>query len=404
MTSTPLSNRKHIVLFGKTNVGKSSLFNAILGQQRAIVSDTPGTTTDPVEKAMELLPYGPVVMVDTAGLSDESILGAEREAATKRVLENTDLAVYVTDDPAADLTPCEIFNKRNIPYIIVLSKADQHNTDDFSSILSLLNATNAELHMNNATILPVSIYEAESIENLKANLAKMLKTQQDEPSLLGGLLEAGSVVLLVVPIDSEAPKGRLILPQVQLIRDCLDNNIRCHITTEHTLSASIEELSRVDLVVTDSQIFGMVDKLIPDEYPLTSFSILMARQKGNLMSLYKGTQALRRLKDSDRVLIAESCTHNRTHEDIGRVKLPKAIEKYSSVKPEFDFCSGKDFPEDLTTYALVVQCGGCMMTSRAFKSRQEKATSTGIPMTNYGMVLACTSGILDRSMEFFTTL
>jgi len=393
MMGTPLSNRKHIALFGKTNVGKSSLFNAILGQQRAIVSDVPGTTTDPVKNAMELLPFGPVVLLDTAGLSDESILGAEREAATMQVLDTTDFALYVTDDISTDLTPIsEFFNKRNVPYIIVISKSDQWDSGKLTSLHSTY---------NKIPIMQASIYNAESIENLKNAIATALEIQQDEPSLLGGIgLKAGSVVLLVVPIDSEAPKGRLILPQVQVIRDCLDNNIRCHITNEHTLSAALEELPRVDLVVTDSQIFGMVDKLIPQKYPLTSFSMLMARQKGDLIPLYEGTQALKQLKNADKVLITESCTHNRTHEDIGRVKLPKAIEKYSGVKPEFDFCSGKGFPEDLTPYALIVQCGGCMMTSRAFKSRQKKAAEAGVPMTNYGMVLACTSGTLDRSMGF----
>jgi len=375
------ANRKHVVIYGKTNVGKSALFNAMLGQNRAIVSDKPGTTTDPVEKSMELLPFGPIVLIDTAGLMDNTSLASEREAATKRMLDATDLAIYVCgQDEAPSLDMLDTFSKRKIPYIIVRSKADLGASTD---------------------MLSVSVYDEKSIVALKTTVAKMLiEKTDDDPSLIAGLLPEHSQILLVVPIDSAAPKGRLILPQVQLIRACLDSNIRCVVCNENTVP---KDMLGIDLVVTDSQVFDMVGKLVPQDIPLTSFSMLMSRQKGDFASLLDSVRAISNLKNGDKVLIAESCTHTTSHEDIGTVKLPKAIEKISGAKLEFDCVCGKDFPDtidELQEYNLIVHCGGCMITRRMFTSRQKKAVSANTPMTNYGIVLALASGVLDRSLQF----
>lgn len=403
MKGTPSSNRKHIVLFGEANAGKSSLFNALLGQPRAIVSDRPGTTTDPVTKAMELLPYGPVTLVDTAGLYDDSPLGAARAQKTRLWLDTADLALYVIDPGSFDTirftAMTDEFDKRKLPYLIVLMKKD---------LYPLEVETGADVFLRTSALPPthcfrISVQDEASVEALRTAMASVLQTETpQETPLIGGLLPAGSVVVLVVPIDSEAPAGRLILPQVQLIRDSLDHGIRCHVTTEKGLLDALRELARVDLVVTDSQVFALVNQITPPEIPLTSFSILMVRQKGDFLMLYEGAQAIRTLVPGDRVLIAEACTHNASHEDIGRVKLPRMLEKITGGSLAFDFCPGFSFPEKLARepdgYKLIVHCGGCMLTPRAFSARQAYALQAGIPFTNYGMALALGSNMLERSV------
>ena len=389
---TPIALRTHVSIFGSTNAGKSSLFNALIGQDMMIVSEKSGTTTDPVTKAMELLPYGPIALTDTAGLGDATDLGAQREAKTEKILDKTDFAIYAADSTAFDEDAYKLavaaFDRRKIAHMLVFTKSDI-NGADFAG------------HYPDA--LSVSVYDEKSIESLKDELQKRLsKIAPEENSMLGGLLPDGATVVHVIPIDSEAPKGRIILPQVQLIRDCLDHGMKSIVVRDTELEKTIKEHhGKIDLVVTDSQAFKFVASVVPGEIPLTSYSMLMARMKGDLTALIKGAEGIENLKDGSRILMAEACTHNSSHEDIGRVKIPRLLKQKTGKALEFDFYAHHDFPKNLSDYDLIIHCGGCMINSRAMANRIDFATDAGVPITNYGVVLAYVSGILDRAKEIF---
>ena len=394
MRQTPQSNRVHIAVVGETNAGKSALFNAILGQESAIVSAIAGTTTDPVSKSMELLPYGSVVLIDTAGLNDGTALGQARMRKTMAVLDRADYALYVCDANGADdgayhKMAAELA-ERDIPHMVVVTKKDAADA-------AIVNKK-IQTYANAAA---VSIYDKNAIQALKAKLAAGLLDHMaaNERSLVSGLVPPGGVAVLVVPLDAGAPKGRLILPQVQLLRDCLDNGVRCHVTTPAQLPSALRECARIDMIITDSQAFSEVEAIVPRDMPLTSFSILMARQKCDLEPLIEGTRRIGALEDGDRVLVAEVCTHNQSHEDIGRVKIPATLEKITGKRLLFTFVNGKDYPEDLGQYALIVHCGGCMATPKEIGMRMKKAARHGVPATNYGLVLAYGSGIFTRAVE-----
>lgn len=323
--NVPLSNRRHVSVFGETNAGKSALFNAILGQDFVIVSPESGTTTDPVVKAMELIPFGPIAMIDTAGLGDGSVLGGERMKKTRQILNRTDLALYAADCNAfnqkAYLSFCEELGQKKTPHMLVFTKSETCSDEQLQT-----------LKKNYPKAFFVSVFKEETVAKLKAEIAQMLSTLgEQEESMIADLVPAGGTVVLVCPIDSAAPKGRLILPQVQLIRDCLDNGIQCLVTRETELEAALTKLPKIDMVVTDSQIFSFVSKFVPEEIPLTSFSLLMARQKGDLREYLKGVDSIAALPDNANILIAEGCSHNTTHEDIGTVKIPNGLKK-SPVK------------------------------------------------------------------------
>ncbi len=384
---TPLSMRKHIAILGKTNAGKSTLFNLLLGQDSAIVSDLPGTTTDPVVKAMELIPYGPVALIDTAGFGDETDLGKQRMEKTQKTVSRADLILYLicaTDDEIPELP-------KGKESLLVFTKCELVSDEKRENLKK--NHPNAIFIMN---------YGKDGIEILKKRMIEILQGQEkSEETLIGDLLPSGSTVVLVVPIDSAAPKGRLILPQVQLLRDCLDHDIKAYVTKETTLESALKDLKKVDLVVTDSQIFSMVDAMVPKEIPLTSFSMLLARQKGNFKQYLQGAKMLNALKDGDRILVLEGCTHNSTHEDIGRVKIPALIEKKTGAKCEYTFASGYQFPEDLSPYRMALSCGMCMINQQEITHRLQALADAGVPVANYGVAIAVLNGILDRAKEIF---
>ena len=393
MKSTPQSNRLHVAIFGETNSGKSALFNALTDTDISIVSEISGTTTDSVQKSMELIPFGPIVLIDTAGLNDKTELGKKRLEKTKKILSRTDFAIYAIDLTLNDFVNDEYeafklsLKEMNIPYLVVFTKSD-------------LIAKPTDLPKN---AVLVSTHKPETIEALKAELSKQLsEIKKDSETMIGDLLPPNSTVLMVAPIDSAAPKGRLILPQVQLIRDCLDHSMTCHVTTEKELLTALENIKNIDLVVTDSQVFKLVSDIVPKNIKLTSFSILMARQKGNINILLDGLNAIKTLKDNDKILISEVCTHNRTHEDIGHVKIPAALKKIINCNLEFEFSHGRDYPENLEQYALIIHCGGCMITEREFSFRISQAYKANTAITNYGLFLAYCSGILERSIEILS--
>lgn len=390
LNSTPSANRTHIAIYGNRNAGKSSLLNAIIGQDIAIVSDVRGTTTDPVSKAMELLPFGPVVFIDTAGLDDDSVLGALRVDKTKKILQRTDFAllVHALDDfdEAAHQQALEYFKRFRIPYLLVFNKTD---LVDEAAVAALKTA--------HPEAVFVSTKDMETIHTLKQQLIRQLETAEQDPPIVGDFVPYGGTVVMVVPIDSEAPKGRIILPQVQLIRDCLDHGIKAHVVRDTELEETLTELKRVDLVVTDSQAFDRVSQIVPPHIPLTSFSIVFARHKGDLGVFIAGTQAIRNLKDGARILVSESCTHNHSHEDIGRVKIPKLLDKKEGKKFDYVFRMGHDFPEDLASYDLIIHCGSCMLNKKTMLTRIQLAQEAGVPITNYGVVLAYVTDILDRT-------
>ena len=382
--------RIHIGFFGMRNAGKSSLVNAFTGQNLSVVSDVKGTTTDPVRKAMELLPLGPVVIIDTPGIDDEGTLGEMRVQKAKEILSKTDIAILVCDATKGvsdyDESLIAIFAEKKIPYVIAYNKSD------------LL----AETKESKGNTVYVSAVTGENIELLKNTVASLTKTKEEKKYIVSDLINEGDVVVLVTPIDESAPKGRLILPQQQTIRDILDKGgIVLTVQTNQLESAlnSLKEKPRI--VITDSQAFGKVSDIVPEDIPLTSFSILFARYKGELKSLVDGADALEKLSDGDKVLISEGCTHHRQCNDIGTVKMPGWIKKYTGKDITFEFTSGCEFPEDLSAYALVVHCGGCMLNEREMKSRQEKAISEAVPMVNYGMAIAKMNGILKRSLQVF---
>ena len=400
MNSTPTSNRKHITLFGKTNSGKSSLFNSILNQNISIVSDISGTTTDSVSKAMELLPLGPVLFIDTAGLGDTSLLGEQRIKKTISELNRTDFALYIIDginflkntsiENNIDLELYNeqkiLFKKYRIDHFLIINKSDLLNNEERESLSSFFESP-----------IFTSIQEPDSLFSLKKKIVTKLQDKVNEPSLIKDFLNYGDTLVMVVPIDSEAPKGRLILPQVQLLRDCLDSGIKVHVLRDTELQEGIQELKNINLVVTDSQAFKQVNQIINGRFPLTSFSILFANQKGDLKEFINGVNTIKTLKENSKILIAETCTHNTSHEDIGRYKIPALLQKKTGKNFYFTFFSGKDFPENLEEFDLIIHCGGCMITRKAMMNRINQSKEKTTPITNYGIVLAYLNDILNNS-------
>lgn len=392
MNETPSSERLHIAFFGRRNAGKSSLLNAVTGQDLAVVSEVRGTTTDPVLKSMELLPVGPVVIIDTPGLDEDATeLGQQRVRKARQTLNRTDVAVLVADATqgltAADREILSLIEAKRLPYVIAFNKSD------------LVSGADA-LASGLPHALAVSARTGHHIHELKELLAATAHTGEPSRRILDGLVDAGDLVVLVTPIDSAAPKGRLILPQQQTLRDVLDRGALGVVTRETELSAALSALSRPPrLVVTDSQAFGVVSRLVPREVPLTSFSILFSRYKGYLEGAVRGVRALERLSDGAKVLISEGCTHHRQCGDIGTQKLPKWISDFTGKRLQFEFSSGTGFPEDLTPYGLIVHCGGCMLNEREMRYRAQCAADQGVPLTNYGILIAHVHGILARSVE-----
>ncbi|MBE5055302.1 [FeFe] hydrogenase H-cluster maturation GTPase HydF [Pseudoflavonifractor sp. DSM 107456] len=390
LNDTPSGERLRIAFLGRRNVGKSSLVNAFTGQDLSIVSDTKGTTTDPVYKAMELLPLGPVQIIDTPGFDDEGELGALRVRRTKQVLNKADLAILVAD-ATQPLGPQEqewlaLIRERQIPFLLVWNKADLLPAVPPPEEHAIWTSAQTGLH----------------IHELREAAAKAAVQEQPKRHLVADLLETGDTVVLVVPLDGSAPKGRLILPQQQTIRDCLEAGACVMVCRDTELPLLLDKLGQPPkLVITDSQVFASVSKMVPPSVWLTSFSILMARYKGDLALTTQGAQAVSQLRDGDKVLIAEGCTHHRQCEDIGTVKLPRWVRKFTGVEPAFTFCSGRDFPEDLSEYKLVIHCGGCTLGEKEMKFRQRTAADQGVPITNYGILIAYLNGILPRTLEPF---
>lgn len=401
LNNTPSADRTHIGIFGRRNAGKSSVINAITGQNLAIVSDVKGTTTDPVLKAMELLPLGPVVMIDTPGLDDDGELGALRIQKAYQVLNKTDIAVLVIDGSVGmtkeDEQILARIKEKEIPYVIVMNKADlvSASTPDAEA-----NAAIASIPQDR--IIRVSTVTNENIYELKELIARQAPKEDESKRIVGDLLNPLDLAVLVVPIDSAAPKGRLILPQQQTIRDILEAGAIPVVARESELPQALASLNRQPkLVITDSQAFEKVSKDTPEEIPLTSFSILFARYKGNLKTVVHGARALDSLKDGDTILISEGCTHHRQCEDIGTVKLPNWVRKYTGKDLNFAFTSGTEFPLDLSAYQLIIHCGGCTLNEREMKYRLKCAEDAGVPMTNYGIAIAHMHGILERSIAPF---
>lgn len=394
MNQTPSANRTHIGIFGKRNAGKSSLINAITGQNYAIVSDVLGTTTDPVLKSMELLPLGPVVIIDTPGLDDEGELGALRIQKAYQILNKTDIAVLVIDASFGvtkeDSEILKRIHEKEIPCVIVVNKSD---------ICPNCNLEDLPLPDSDSAIL-VSSKTGEHIHELKELLAQQASQDTIQKSIVADLLNPLDFVALVVPIDSAAPKGRLILPQQQTIRDILEAKASAIVVQETELAETLTSLGKKPkMVITDSQVFKKVSAVTPDDILLTSFSILFARYKGNLKTLVDGASALDSLKNGDCILISEGCTHHRQCDDIGTVKLPNWIRNYTKKEIEFEFTSGTEFPLDLSSYKMIVHCGGCMLNEREMKYRLKCAEDAKIPITNYGTCIAYINGILNRSLE-----
>ena len=401
LNNTPSSERVHIGIFGRRNAGKSSIINALTGQSLAIVSDVKGTTTDPVLKAMELLPLGPVVMIDTPGLDDEGELGALRIQKAYQVLNKTDIAVLVVDGTAGmtreDLLILDRIKDKKIPYVIVMNKADLAGPGAASQ--AALSGTPDE------HVIWVSAADSRNIHELKELIASLAPAEDGGRRIVGDLIHPSDFVVLVVPIDKAAPKGRLILPQQQTIRDILESDATAIVVKEDELSRTLETLGKKpSLVITDSQVFAKVSKATAQDIPLTSFSILFARYKGNLKTVVNGARYLDSLKENDTVLISEGCTHHRQCEDIGTVKLPRWIQEYTGKKLNFTFTSGTEFPLELKAYQLIVHCGGCTLNEREMKYRLKCAQDAGVPMTNYGTAIAYMQGILERSIDIFPSL
>ncbi|WP_303006432.1 [FeFe] hydrogenase H-cluster maturation GTPase HydF [Romboutsia ilealis] len=394
MNTTPNANRKHIGIYGNTNSGKSSLMNKILGQDISLVSNVEGTTTDPVQKAMELIPFGPVLLIDTAGLEDKTELGEIRVKKSFEFLKRIDFAIYVVDGKNLDIDTYKKWkreaNKYNINYIVVVNKLDRLNNDEINNINNIFDNP-----------LFISAKKNENIDKLKDELIKYLEQDEEDKPIVGDLLSYGSNVVLVVPIDSEAPKGRIILPQVQVIRDCLDHGIKTYVVRDTELEEALKEIKNVDLVITDSQAFKEVDKIVPKEINLTSFSILFARQKGDLNDFLEGANKLKDLKPGDKILICESCTHNISHEDIGRVKIPRMLNKIAGGELNLEYKVGYDFDEDVEKYDMVIHCGACMVNRKSVINKINLCKEKNVPITNYGLVIAYFTGILDRSIEIF---
>jgi len=380
--------RPHISFFGCTNSGKSSLVNAVTNQNLSVVSDIKGTTTDPVEKSMELLPIGPVVIIDTAGINDglkeNDKLGKLRVEKTKQILDKTDVAVLVIDSVIGmqdeDKSFIDEFNKRNIPYLIVFNKND--------------------IKTSKNKYLKVSAKTGFGVNELKNKLALIINENKKEKYIIKDKLNNGDIVILVIPIDESAPKGRIILPQQNVLRECLDAHASAICTQPEELAAILETVNP-KYVITDSQAFNQVKDIVPDNIILTSFSILMANYRGKLNELLSGTSKISELKDGDKILISEGCTHHRQCNDIGTVKFPKWIKEYTGKNIEFEFTQGGEFPQDLSKYSLIIHCGGCMINEQEMKSRTNRASEQNIPIVNYGMAIAYMNGILERALEIF---
>ena len=397
MQQTPKGLRLHIGIYGRRNVGKSSILNAVTGQTVAIVSDVAGTTTDPVEKAMELLPIGPVLFIDTAGVDDIGALGEQRIEKTRLAIQRTDVAVLVAEAGTWGRFEAELlaeFDAASLPVIVVFNKADQGKPDT---------AQMDALRTDNRQVVEMVAPERGGVAAFKqALLAIVPESYLAPPAIVGDLVRPGQMIVLVVPIDLEAPKGRLILPQVQTIRDCLDTDAICAVTKERELRSLLDNLKRPPaLVVTDSQAFLKVAGDTPDNVPMTSFSILFARNKGDLQVFVDGARSIDRLTSGDKVLIAEACTHHPIGEDIGRVKIPRWLSQYVGAKLTFDVFSGQDFPNNLADYQLVIHCGSCMFNRRQVLTRILKCREAGVPITNYGVCIAYTLGIFERALRVF---
>ncbi len=393
MNTTPSANRIHIGFFGKRNAGKSSVVNAVTGQELSVVSDVKGTTTDPVTKAMELLPMGPVLIIDTPGYDDEGALGELRVRKTKQILNKTDVAILVVDATeglsSADEELISIFKSKKLNYIVVYNKCD---LIDVKTMIKLSSDENAVL---------VSATDKKNIDQLKEKISLMADLGE-ERFLVRDLVKPKDIVVLVTPIDASAPKGRLILPQQQVIRDLLEADAVTVVIKENEVADALAMLGKKPrMVITDSQAFKIVAESTPRDIPLTSFSILMARYKGFLDTAVNGAMAIDMLEEGDKILISEGCTHHRQCEDIGTVKLPKWLENYTGKKFTYEFTSGGTFPEDLSPYKVVIHCGGCTLTERELTYRMKCATDQGVPFTNYGTTIALTQGILARSVEMF---
>ncbi|MBR0080201.1 MAG: [Synergistaceae bacterium] len=411
LNSTPSGERIHIAFFGLRNAGKSSLVNAVTGQDLSVVSEIKGTTTDPVKKAMELLPLGAVVIIDTPGLDDEGTLGELRIKRAMNVLSNCDIAVLVHDSnfeiSQAEKDLIKIFDERKLPYIIANNKIDINSHLSVNKLTSPLQrvdslSVSGEVPQRGGGVINVSAVTGENIYELKEKIASLVKNKKSEKKLISDLLDPGDVVILVVPVDKAAPKGRLILPQQQTIRDILDSHCSAFVCQDTELE-KILNLITPKIVVTDSQVFGKVNKIVPKNILLTSFSILFARYKGNLKILVEGAEKLSKLKDSDKVLISEGCTHHRQCGDIGTEKIPEWIKNFTNSTPKFEFTSGGEFPdvERLKEFSLIIHCGGCMLNEQEMQSRINRAKTSGVPIVNYGIAIANMHGILKRSLEPF---
>lgn len=403
INETPSGERLHIGIFGRRNAGKSSLINAITGQDLAIVSDVKGTTTDPVKKAMELLPLGPVVLIDTPGLDDEGLLGQKRMEKALQALRQTDIVILTIPADAAldglEKTLIQEAKKRGLPFFVVLNKTDL--LADKKQIEEKEKEIAQALSIPLDVIVAVSADKNEGIHALKEKLANGIPKEQERP-LIHDLLSPGDLVVLVVPIDSAAPKGRLILPQQQVIRDSLEVGAVPVVTRDSELAQALSSLGKKPrLIVTDSQVFGVVAKIVPKDIPLTSFSILMARYKGDLEVQIAGAKAIETLQDGDTVLISEGCTHHRQCDDIGTVKMPRWIKEYTGKDLQFAFTSGGEFPKDLSPYAMVVHCGGCTLPLQEMRYRISYGAKQEVAITNYGVMIAYIHGILPRVTEIF---
>lgn len=409
LNQTVSAERVHISFFGRRNAGKSSLVNAVTGQNLAVVSDVKGTTTDPVKKSMELLPIGPVVIIDTPGFDDEGTLGELRVQKTREILAKTDVAVLVldaTEEPGVQEQEfLALLQEKKLPFVVVKNKVDLVEGVEKGSDARVRVGAKTEVNGKEQNAYPelyVSATQNVNIKELKDLLGTLAQSKENNKKIVADLLEPGDVVILVTPIDESAPKGRLILPQQQTIRDIIDAGCMAFVCQDTELSQTLASLAKPPkMVITDSQAFGRVSKMVPEDIALTSFSILFARYKGDLVTQVKGAAMLSRLQDGDKILIAEGCTHHRQCGDIGTVKLPNWIQKFSNAKVQIDFTSGGEFPQDVSEYKLIVHCGGCMLNEAEMKHRISLAKEADVPMTNYGVAIAHVNGILKRSLELF---
>ncbi len=397
MNDTPRGDRLHIALFGRRNTGKSSLINALTHQEIAVVSDIPGTTTDPVYKSMEVVPLGPVIFIDTPGIDDEGVLGRLRVDKTREVLRKTDIAILVVTGEgrwgSREEWLAAQFKEQRVPFVIALNKSDELKDSDFLKDIPAIDGV---------PVVRTSAKTGEGIEDLIRRLIGLKKGDDSSLHLVDGLVRTGDLVILVTPIDSGAPKGRLILPQQQVLRDILDNGAAGLLVKETQLQQALNRLTKLpDMVITDSQIFDKVKTLLPQEVPLTSFSIIYARNKGDLGLFYKAVNKIKGLKDGDNILVAEGCTHHRQDDDIGTVKIPGLLRKKTGKRLNFHHISGGFFKEDLSPYSMIIHCGGCMLNKREMEYRQTYSEQRGVPMINYGIILAYVHGMLDRALGPF---